>query len=385
MSVRSLKPFLICFSHLRWDFVTQRPQHLLSRAADEFDVVFVEEPVESHDRENRLVLTKRGSITVAVPHLQKGLSLQEANSVRNEFAKWLRRTAGTRKCIGWYYTPEALTYTADLAFDAVVYDCMDELALFKGAGPIVAELERVLLSVSDVVFTGGRSLFQAKSRLHKNVHCFPSSIDVAHFAQALKKHDVEPADQSGIPRPRIGYYAVIDERFDPALTEKVASIRSDLQFVILGPVVKIDPASLPKRSNIHWLGQKTYAELPAYLAGWDAAFMPFALNESTRFISPTKTPEFLAAGLPVVSTAVKDVVDTYGTTGLVEIANTPEQMAEQLDIVLRRNCPTWKKAVEVSLAAQSWDKTWASMSALIHKQLHTQPARVFTREGSRHV
>src|SRR5690606_28943889 len=103
---------------------------------------------------------------------------------------------------------------------------------------------------------------------------------------------------------RIGYAGVIDERIDLVLLDQVARARPDYQFVMLGPIAKIDPATLPQRGNIHYLGSKKYADLPRYLAGWDVAMMPFALNDATRFISPTKTPEYLAAGRRVVSTAI---------------------------------------------------------------------------------
>ena len=177
--------------------------------------------------------------------------------------------------------------------------------------------------------------------------------------------DAEPADQAAIPHPRLGFFGVIDERMDIDLVAAVADLRPDWHLVMIGPVVKIDPATLPQRANIHWLGGKSYSDLPRYLSGWDAGLMPFALNESTRFISPTKTPEFLAAGVPVVSTPITDVVRPYGEKGLVEIAKTPLEAVRKAEALLERPRQPWLSRVDRHLAAGSWDKTWAAMHKLM--------------------
>lgn len=216
------------------------------------------------------------------------------------------------------------------------------------------------------MFTGGQSLYEAKKHQHKDVHAFPSSVDVAHFGQGRNPLP-EPADQAGIPHPRAGYCGVVDERMDRELLGEVARLRPDVHFVMLGPVVKIDPASLPQGPNIHYLGSKNYRELPAYLAGWDAALLTFAHNEATRYVSPTKTPEYLAAGKPVVSTSIRDVVRPYGELGLVRIADSPEQFAHALDDSLAPEAtnPQWREAVDSFLAGTSWDITWHRMWNLI--------------------
>jgi UDP-galactopyranose mutase len=267
----------------------------------------------------------------------------------------------------------AMAFAGHLTPDLTIYDCMDELSAFRGAPPRMLEFERQLLSRADLVFTGGRSLYEAKRGKHPRVHCFPSSIDAAHFAKA-RKGLAEPADQAGIAHPRIGFFGVIDERMDIELVGALAALRPAWQFVMIGPVVKIDPASLPRRDNIHWLGGKKYAELPAYLSGWDAGFMPFARNESTRFISPTKTPEFLAAGLPVVSTPITDVVRDYGDAGLVEIAVEAGGFVQALEELMSQPREPWLRRVDRKLAKQSWDRTWAAMAGLMAEQL--RPARV---------
>ncbi len=234
----------------------------------------------------------------------------------------------------WYYTPCAVNFSLHREPDLCVYDCMDELSAFKGASPELAVCERRLFALADLVFTGGHALYEAKRFRHPNVHVFPSSVDKEHFAKARAAQTADPADQALIAHPRIGFFGVIDERFDIELTAAIADLRPDWQFIMLGPVVKIDEATLPQRANLHRLGCKDYQELPQYLAHWDAGFMPFAINAATRFISPTKTPEFLAAGLPVVSTPVRDVVRDWGDPGCVEISRDGAGFVEHLAHVL---------------------------------------------------
>ncbi len=359
------KPRLVCFSHLRWDFVWQRPQHLLTRAAKNYDVLVIEEPVFRSGETPHIELGHRAQgITIAVPVLPEGLSQEDIIAEQHDLIEKLIGRETTVPRVFWYYTPMALAFTSDLECDLCVYDNMDELSLFRGASEAMIALENDLFSRADLVFTGGMSLYEAKRNRHRNVHGFPSSIDFQHFSKArLGRRD--PADQSSIPGTRIGFFGVIDERMDIDLVADIADFRPDLSIVMIGPVVKIDPASLPQRPNIYWLGGKSYDELPAYLSGWDIGFMPFALNESTRFISPTKTPEFLAAGIPVVSTAIKDVVNPYGDKGLVEIARDAKEAVSKIDLILSRAKAPWLARVDRHLAAGSWDKTWAAMENLM--------------------
>ncbi|MBE7159528.1 MAG: NAD(P)-binding protein, partial [Rhodospirillales bacterium] len=267
----------------------------------------------------------------------------------------------------WFYTPMALGFAAQIRPEVTIFDAMDELSAFAKAPPKLLEREAELFRRADVVFTGGRSLYEHKRKRHHNVFAFPSSIEMEHFAQA-RLLQTEPADQASIPHPRVGFFGVIDERFDTDLVAKIARMRPGMHFVLLGPVVKIDAAQLPAGANLHFLGAKTYKELPAYLSGWDAALLPFALNEATRFISPTKTPEYLAAGKRVISTPIRDVVHDYGDAGLVEIAATPEAFADAMDrAVAAAEDPAWERAVAEKLASGSWDATWAAMDAEIEK------------------
>jgi UDP-galactopyranose mutase len=358
---------VICLSHLRWDFVYQRPQHLLSRCAQEQRVFFFEEPIYIKDQMVQFDISERAdNLYVVVPLLPKGINEAEVERAQQVIINELVAQKEIKDYLLWYYTPMALAFTRHLKPLATVYDCMDELSAFRGAPPAMLKREAELLKRADIVFTGGLSLYEAKRDQHHNIHPFPSSIDAAHFAQARFIAD-EPPDQADIPRPRLGFSGVIDERMDIELLDAIAGLRPDWQIVMLGPVVKIDPADLPRRPNIHYLGSKEYKELPSYLAGWDVAMMPFALNESTRFISPTKTPEYLAAGRPVVSTPIRDVARQYGEIGLVRIADRPEAFAAAVEAALREDTENadWLIRVDELLARNSWDWTWARMSKLI--------------------
>ncbi len=381
---------LLCFSHLRWHFVTQRPQHLLTRAARTRRVFFWEEPYwdadDNGDGTPTLEIMQEGpQLMVLRPHLPRA---GNADDMQRDLLRRLMQDLQILAYTSWYYTPMALGFTDRLTPEATVYDCMDELTGFLGAPPALAQREQDLFKQADVVFTGGMSLYEAKRKQHPNVHAFPSSIDVSHFAQALTiKQD--PADQASIAHPRAGFFGVLDERFDLALVREVATLRPNVQFIFLGPIVKIDPATLPQAANIHYLGGKSYAELPAYLAGWDVALLPFALNESTRFISPTKTPEYLAAGKPVVSTAIHDVVAGYGDEGLVAIAYSAQEFATAIDAALQPQPDSWREAVATKLAGGSWDKTWSAMNKEINRvrtrSAEVKPSNVATFRNSRPV
>ncbi len=369
------KGILLCFSHLRWHFVYQRPQHLLSRAANDYLVYFIEEPVFVNEPSPKSpqISKPSASISVVVPFISES-QRADAVALQRDVVTGLIARHPQANIVTWYYTPMALPFTKDVNASVTVYDCMDELSGFLGAPPELMENERALFQRADLVFTGGRSLYEAKKSQHHSTHAFPSSIDKAHFTPARNANGNEPADQAAMPRPRVGYFGVIDERMNLGLVDELARTRPQWQFIMLGPVVKIDPANLPRRQNIHWIGSKAYSELPAYLSGWDAGFMPFALNDATRYISPTKTPEFLAAGVPVVSTSIADVIDPYGKNGLVGIADEAEEFASALEVQMSRNKPERLAAVDAFLSSQSWDATWASMQRLIDEVRSTKDA-----------
>lgn len=359
---------LICFSHLRWNFVYQRPQHLLSRASQHYRVWFIEEPIFGHDRWLEIRSVSE-TLTVVVPHLVHGISHDDVIQQQREAIDRLLAQQTIRDFVAWYYTPMALAFSDHLTPRLTIYDCMDELSAFLGAPQSLLEQEKNLLNRADLVFTGGKSLYEAKKRRHSNVFAFPSSIDYQHFEPARHILPV-PADMQHIQGPRIGFCGVIDERMNVNLLAAVAHQRADWQFILLGPTVKIDPATLPQAPNIHYLGMKSYDELPAYFSQWDVAIMPFAINEATRYISPTKTPEYLAAGLPVVSTPIQDVISTYAGWAPVLIADSPVAFAEAIEKALNQyGLPDDWTAVDDYLLANSWDITWQSMNRLIQVQL----------------
>jgi glycosyltransferase involved in cell wall biosynthesis len=357
---------LICFSHLRWNFVFQRPQHLLTRFAQYLNVYYIEEPIFDAEKAH-ISFSAQDNIHVGVPHLPKGLSPQQITFVMSALIDQFLAGKDMDDFAFWYYSPMALTFTDKYVPSVTIFDCMDELSAFKNAPKELKEQEKKLLQRADVVFTGGYSLYEAKKNQHNNIHAFPSSIEKEHFQQA-RTAIAEPEDQRHIEGVKLGFYGVIDERFDIDLIKGIADARPEWQIILLGPVVKIDPATLPHNSNIHYLGQKNYKELPAYLSGWDVALIPFALNESTRFISPTKTPEYLSAGKPAVSTPINDVIKPYGVKELVYIAKTADGFVKAIEQELAiTDKSQWLAEVDHFLADQSWDQTAEDMLSLIHK------------------
>jgi glycosyltransferase involved in cell wall biosynthesis len=361
---------LICFSHLRWNFVYQRPQHLLSRFAKQFKTYFIEEPIYDAQEDHLEISSPQDNLWVVTPHLREGVHEEEMISRVKEFLSNLFIEREIVNYFFWYYTPMSLPVSDHFNPLMIVYDCMDELSAFKFAPQSLKDRENELLKKSELVFTGGYSLYEAKKHRHPDVHAFPSSIDTEHFFKA-RSYMIDPMDQASIPHPRVGFYGVIDERIDLALIEGIAKRKPEWHIVMVGPLAKITPDMLPKLPNIHYLGMKSYSELPTYISGWDIAMMPFAHNESTRYISPTKTPEYLAAGKPVISTPIIDVLRQYGRNGLVNIAGTPEEFVRVAALELENDDrDEWLQHVNEFLSQNSWDKTWQRMMYLITRKLN---------------
>ncbi|MBC8072322.1 MAG: glycosyltransferase [Deltaproteobacteria bacterium] len=362
---------LMCFSHLRWGFVFQRPNHLMVRFARHYRTFFVEEPIDAADdaAPSMDITPHPDGVIVCTPRLPRGRSAAEREQLQRELVQQLVRNHRIEPHVLWFYTPMALPLAAGMTASVVVYDCMDELSAFDGAPPELVERERHLFARADVIFTGGHSLYQAKRDKHPAVFAMPSSVDAGHFAKARQPVQ-DPADQAELPRPRLGFFGVIDERLDLELVAAIAEARPQWHLVMLGPVVKIDPARLPRRDNLHWFGSKSYAELPAYLASWDVAMMPFARNRSTEFISPTKTLEYLAAGRPVVSTAITDVVHPYGDEGLVRIADRPAEFIAAIAAALAEDPRPRIAAADACIARTSWDITFARMKERMASAAH---------------
>jgi UDP-galactopyranose mutase len=343
----------------------------MSRFGRSRRVFYFEEPVFKEDAGPRLEtqVCPQTGVHVLTPVLPSGLDGGQVNSLQRDLLSLALKANHIEKYLAWYYTPTAMEFTSALDPKLTVYDCMDELSAFAGAPPSLRSNEQALFQQAQLVFTGGRSLFESKRKQHQSVYLFPSSVDVPHFGQARQIPE-EPEDQKRIGSPRFGFAGVIDERMNVELLKQVARERPDWQFVLLGPVVKIDKSSLPQAPNIHLLGMKSYTELPAYLSGWSIGMLPFALNDSTRFISPTKTPEYLAAGLRVISTPIRDVVTPYGQLGLVSIAENAEQFIKGAEELLVEGfTPEFRERADQFLAQSSWDKTAREMEQLIESRL----------------
>ncbi len=358
---------IVVFSHLRYEFVKQRPQHLLERMAQDMDVIFVEEPIAYRPEEEGTAhtFTPFPRITVVQPKTKFG-DFEALKEVIYSFTSLSR----SDKPALWFYSPSFVYMSSLIPYSMVIYDCMDELSQFKGAPPELLNDERQLLTVADLVFTGGRSLYESKRKRHPEVYCFPSSVERKHFAKALKKSTKLPADIAKITGPVVGFYGVIDERLDLDLIKQTAELLPEVQFAMIGPVVKISEADLPTLPNVHYLGGKNYEELPAYLKGFDVAFMPFALNEATEFISPTKTLEFMAAEKPIISTAIRDVAEIY--TKEVKIARSAQEMADAITDYLHESGTAKKARIALERAVlhkTSWDKTATAMKKIMAEKL----------------
>jgi hypothetical protein len=359
---------IIVFSHLRWNFVYQRPQHLLSRLAKNYQIVFMEEPVTNAESTFLEQLMPTSNVMVLRPHVTSstsGFHDDHLPELQGQLANFMADRNITEYLI-WFYTPMALPLANDLQPLAVIYDCMDELSGFKNAPRQLLQRENALYQLADLVLTGGPSLYESKRKRHTNVHCFASSVDAGHFKPQFNVVQADHPAQGHIAHPRLGYCGVIDERLDLELISELAESHPDWQLVMVGPVVKISQESLPRRANIHWLGQQNYDDLPQFMSGWDVCLLPFALNEATRFISPTKTLEYMAAERFSVSTRIKDVAEPYGH--VVAIADTASEFIHACSALLNESeLEKNQRKVLISeiVASTSWDLTVQSIDTLI--------------------
>lgn len=348
---------MVVFCHLRWQFVYQRPQHIISRFSSTMKVLFIEEPVPDNaegNSGNLIVVSK--TLHVLQPNVKdiESIAAILPNYIKNKTIP-----------IGWFYSASFSPLLEQLNFETVVYDCMDELSLFKGAPAHLINQEKYLMAYADIIFTGGKSLYESKKQFHSNVYCFPSSVDEEHFAQALNGIEIA-ADIANLPSPIVGYYGVIDERIDLHLLQETSKKLPDVSFVMIGPLAKIEDGDLPREKNIHYLGMKSYHELPAYLKAFDIAMMPFSLNDATKYISPTKTLEYMAAGKPIVSTKITDVVRDYSdNVNLIESAdefcNAIKSLLEQKDLLVT------ERGYAKILEKTSWNATADKMKSIIKK------------------
>lgn len=383
------RPAIVCLAHLGWDFVWQRPQQLLSRLARHYPVLYINEP--HHRPEGSDLQLVQVAAEGGVSAWQPGMPLDRLEEWRVLYAAmvrallletgWVRENENglqpLRPLILWFYTPTPYYLLEMIPADLVVYDVMDELASFQGASSDLPQREAAVMEAADLVFTGGRSLYESRKDRHDNVHLFPSGVDVAHFAQAQDAATPPSEQLAGIPGPRLGYVGVIDERIDLPLLEKLADEHPEWSLIMVGPIAKIEESALPERPNIHYLGKQPYEALPSLLKGFDVCLMLFALNEATRHISPTKTLEYMAANKPIVTSSVPDVVASWGD--VVWIADGPEAFARAIDAALHETdeaCRQRQARAEAHLRWSSWDGIAASMVALIDTELEQAQNRL---------
>lgn len=346
---------LVVFCHLRWDFVYQRPQHIISRLSKTLKILLIEEPWYRPEEKGNRLKAVSNNLHVLQPNVS---SIEDIASV---LPSYINKDVQA----GWFYSAAFIPLLSYFNFDKVIYDCMDELALFKGASEKIVSQERELMDKADIIFTGGKSLYESKAKLHDNVFCFPSSVDREHFAQALQGIAL-PHDIISIKSPIVGYFGVIDERIDLSLINRVATLRPDVSFVMIGPLAKIGENDLPRQKNIHYLGMKDYKELPGYLKAFSIAMMPFALNDATKYISPTKTLEYMAAGKPIISTAIYDVVRDYSFS--VAIVNSVQEFTKAIDAALgKENNVMNTTDYDYILMNTSWDATVEKMTSIINQ------------------
>jgi UDP-galactopyranose mutase len=330
-------------------------------------VFYIEEPV-FHAKSDRYDITLTAeNVAIVVPHMEGGAKRPDVILRQQELLTQLFAEEKISKYLFWYCTPLAVSIGEGFKPELTLYDCLDELSAISPVPDDVISCEQKLFKLADIVFTGGQSLYEAKKKFHDTIYPFPNSIDKKHFLTARSIKFDQP-DQDSIPHPRIGFFGVLDERLDIELLTKLGQLRPSWHFIMIGPVTRIDPTSLPSMSNIHYLGTKRYEDLPNYIAGWDIAMIPYVHNETTRYTNPTKTSEYLCAGKPVVSTPIIDVIRTYGNKELVRIAGTAEEFVrvveKELSLDDKEICERIMR-VDAFLWDQSWNKTWAEMMSIM--------------------
>ncbi len=376
---------IIVHCHLGWDWVWQRPQQFISRLSARHAVLFVETLAPDPQLAAPLARFRTAdnfpNITI--------LSLQfptwrwnNGHYVDAERQRLVQEFVASRPgnpfehAVQWFYDPMAATaFQGHMGEILTVYDCMDELSKFRGAPPDILQREAKLLMRADVVFTGGRKLFEAKSRYHDNCHFYGCGVDEEHFGQARQNSTQIPPQLAPLSKPVLGYFGVVDERMDYELVAKLAEVNPEWSVVIVGPAVKVDAQSLPQRSNLHWLGQQAYADLPAFCKGFDVCMMPFALNEATEFINPTKALEYMATAKPIVSTAVADVVRNFGS--VVKIAQSADDFISLCRQALAAPEPETTQRGLQMVRENSWESIVSQLERHVSEALvKKQTARV---------
>ncbi len=357
---------IIVHCHLCWDWVWQRPQQFLSRLSARHRILFVETvgPDPHLAAPYARFRNADGFPNITILRIQfPTWQWRDADFVDRERRRLVQLALESELLAGqfenpvqWFYDPMAVkAFARQMNEIATVYDCMDELSKFKGAPPAIVERERELLALADVVFTGGRKMFESKSQFNGNCHFYGCGVDVAHFGQARSESTAVFADIAGLKKPVLGYFGVVDERMDYELVAKLADANPNWSVVIIGPAIKVDPDQFPQRPNLHWLGGREYKDLPAYGKGFDVCLMPFAMNEHTQFINPTKSLEYMATGREIISSAVPDVISNFGA--VVKVAHSHDEFIQLCRQAVER--PD-QKAIERGLKMAS-ENSWESI------------------------
>jgi glycosyltransferase involved in cell wall biosynthesis len=377
---------LIVFSQFRWDFALRRPQHLMARLARDYRVFYFEEPVYDPRGAWLEIRVPATNVHVCRPHTriaERGFADAQM-PVLAELLEKLISSHDLGTPVVWMYTPLALPLLQRLDAKTIVYDCIAEPAAPAELARDLAQREHSLLKLADLVFTGGPSLFRLKQALHDNVHCLPSSVDKEHFAAAVEGGD--HPEQASFAHPRFGFFGVIDQRFDPVSVSLLADAHPDWQIVMVGPVAEVDLHALPRRPNIHYMGERPYGELPRFVAGWDVCLLPFAMNAATRHGSPAKVLEYMAAGKPIVTAPLPDVVEPYGH--IVHVGRHAQSFVSACERALGEPATLREKRAAMMrnvVKATSWDATAGKMRALIEDVAHRQlkrrmpPSQALTR------
>jgi glycosyltransferase involved in cell wall biosynthesis len=367
---------IIVHCHLCWDWVWQRPQQFISRLSARHKILFVETigPDPHLSSPCARFWTAPDFPNVTILRLQfpcwRWPDGAFVDRERRRLVKEFLAGPGAgqfENAVQWFYDPMTVpSFHGYLGEVATVYDCMDELSKFREAPPSIRPRERKLLAAADVVFTGGRKLWESKRMLNANSHFYGCGVDSAHFGKAREPRTKIPADVAPLRKPVLGYFGVVDERMDYDLLVKLAEANPHWSIAMVGPTLKVH--AVPRLSNIHWLGQKAYADLPAYCKAFDVFLMPFALNEATEFINPTKALEYMAAGRPIVSTAVPDVITNFGE--VVHVAKSHEEFISHCREAIQRPNTKRIQAGLKKASDNSWDSIVARLEEHVADALH---------------
>jgi glycosyltransferase involved in cell wall biosynthesis len=364
---------IIVHSHLGWDWVWQRPQQFHSRLSQRHKILFVEGPVARTGLTAAQVTLREVADYPNIVVLQ--MEMPEERWTDGAWVDKERRRlvesllagplgADFQDPVQWFYDPMAVTaFAGHLNESAIVYDCMDQLSKFRGAPAELVRRERELLAIADVVFAGGPKIWKDKRNHNANCYSVGCGVDVEHFGKARQASTVVPQDIANLPRPIYGYIGVVDERIDYDLVAELAEKNAGGSVVMVGPWTKVDPAAFPRRDNLHWLGQRDYGLLPAYVKGFDVCLMPFALNEATEFINPTKALEYMATERPIVSTAIEDVILQF--EDVVKVARTREDFVWRCERAANvPNVVAIRRGLKLAKA-----NTWGSIVSQLESQV----------------